>query len=147
MQLGDNLTEGGFKNSPNSAMGLVQSNCAILDCSFTYSSTIDATTEVVDVVACKSVATLVPAILGLPQASTFKAVGRSAMTLGAVSESFLPATVNPLSGAPYQPNEMPAGLNMPAAFTVDYQTLSVQLSWAVAVPTRPGALAGPYGCS
>ncbi|MEA2785057.1 MAG: hypothetical protein QOF71_1161 [Candidatus Eremiobacteraeota bacterium] len=147
MQTGDGLTEGGLKNGPDKAIALVQTNCAVLDCAFTYTSTTNTTTEVVDVVACKSVATLVPAILGLSAASAFKAVGRSAMTLGAVRESFAPAALNPVSGTPYQPDETPAGQNTSADFAVKYASVSVQLAWAVAVPARPGALIGAYGCS
>lgn len=147
MQKGDGLTEGGLKNGPDKAIALVQSNCSILDCAFTYTATFDGTNELVDVVACKNVPTLVPGILGLSQTAAFKAVGRSAMTLGAAAESFAPATVNPATGSPYQPNETPAGPNTSVDFAVKYDSVSVQLAWGVAVPARPGALVGAYGCS
>ena len=147
MQLGDGLTEGGLKNAPDKAIALVQSNCSLLDCAFTYTSTMNGASEVVDVVACKNVATFVPAIMGLSQAATFKAVGRSAMTLGHARESFAPAATNPATGAAYQPAEKPAGQNTSVDFAVTFQSVSVQLAWAVAVPARPGALSGSYGCS
>jgi len=143
----DTFTETGLKNSPDKAAAVVQANCATLDCAFTYRTTVDTTNEVVDVVACKNVATLVPALLGLPQTNMFKAVGRSALTLGHKSESFVPSAVNPATGAAYQPKETPAGANTPAAFAVSYQSLTVQLEWAVAVPAHPKALVGTYSCS
>jgi putative Flp pilus-assembly TadE/G-like protein len=147
MRLIDAYTQSGLKNSPDKAAALVQANCTTLDCGFTYTTTVDPTNEIVDVVACKNVATLVPAILGLPQTSMFKALGRSALTLGQVPESFVPAAVNPATGTAYQPNETPAGLNTSAAFKVDYQSLIVRIPWAIAVPAHPKVLAGTYGCS
>ena len=147
MRLIDAYTQSGLKNSPDKAAALVQSNCTTLDCGFTYTTAIDTTNEVVDVVACKNVATLVPAILGLPQTSAFKALGRSALTLGQLQESFVPATVNPVTGAPYQPNETPAGSNTSSGFTVNYQSLTVRIPWALAVPARPKTLIAAYGCS
>ena len=147
MRLTDTFTQSGLKNAPDKAAALVQTNCSALDCGFTYTTAIDPTNEIVDVVACKNVATLVPAIMGLAQTSTFKALGRSALTLGQQHESFAPATVNPATGTPYQPNETPAGSNTSADFKVNYQSLTVQIPWAVAVPARPKALVGAYGCS
>ena len=147
MQLSDTFTQAGLKNGPDKAAALVQANCATLDCAFTYTTALDATNEVVDVVACKNVATLVPAILGLPQTSMFKALGRSALTLGQVQESFVPSAINPATGLAYQPKEVPAGANTSADFAVNYQSLTVQLAWAVAVPARPKALVALYGCS
>ncbi len=147
MRLSDAFTQAGLKNAPDKAAALVQSNCATLDCAFTYTTAIDASNEVVDVVACKNVATLVPGILGLAQSSTFKAFGRSAQTLGQVRESFVPAALNPATGLAYQPTEKPAGSNTSADFAVNYQSVTVQLGWAIAVPARPKALTGVYGCS
>lgn len=147
MRLSDTFTQSGLKNGPDKAAALVQANCAALDCAFTYTTAVDATNEAVDVVACKNVGTLVPGILGLPQSSAFKALGRSASTLGYVQESFVPAAVNPATGLAYQPKETPAGANTSADFAVSYQSLTVQLAWAVAVPARPKALVAAYGCS
>ena len=147
MQQSDAFTQIGLKNAPDKAAALVQANCATLDCAFTYTTALDAANEVVDVTACKNVGTLVPAILGLPQTSVFKALGRSALTLGHVQESFVPSAINPATGGAYQPKETPAGANTSADFAVNYQSLTVQLAWAVAVPARPKALVGVYGCS
>ena len=147
MRLTDTFTQTGLKNGPDKAAALVQANCSTLDCAFTYTTAIDATNEVVDVVACKNVATLVPAILGLPQTSMFKALGRSALMLGQQRESFAPSSVNPATGISYQPNETPAGANTSADFKVNYQSLTVQIAWAVAAPARPKVLVGAYGCS
>lgn len=143
----DALTQSGLKNGPDKAAALAQANCSTLDCGFTYTTTVDGANEVVDVVACKNVGTLVPAILGLAQSSTFKAVGRSALTTGQVRESFAPAAINPATGVAYQPNESPAGANTSTAFAVNYSSLAVQLAWLVAVPARPKAFVGTFGCS
>ena len=147
MRLTDTFTQTGLKNGPAQAAALVQSNCTTFDCAFTYTTAVDTTNEVVDVVACKNVGALVPAIMGLPQASAFKALGRSAATLGQQHESFAPAAVNPATGTPYQPNETPAGANTSPDFKVNYQSVTVQIAWAVAVAARPKTLVGSYGCS
>ncbi len=147
MRLSDALTQSGLKNAPDKAAALVQTNCATLDCGFTYTTTIDPINEVVDVVACKNVGTQVPAIMGLAQGSAFKAVGRSAQTLGLVHEAFVPAAVNPATTLPYQATEISGGQNTSVQFNVTYQSLTVQLAWAVAVPAHPKPLLGTFGCS
>ena len=65
MHATDTFTQSGLKNSPDKAAALVQANCATLDCAFSYRPRTDTTNEIVDVVACKNVATLVPILLGL----------------------------------------------------------------------------------
>ena len=56
----DTLSRGGLTNSPATAAGMAPTHCAVLDCGFTYTTTIDSAHETVDVVACKNVATLYP---------------------------------------------------------------------------------------
>ena len=75
-------------------------------------------------------------------------MGRSALTLGSsASRSSVQRGQSGHRDAAYQPNETPAGANTSADFKVNYQSLSVQLAWAVAVPARPKLLVGTYGCS
>ena len=147
MQNIDGLMGGGLANSPSTAAGLAASHCAVLDCGFTYTTTVDTAHETVDVVACKNVATLFPKILGLGTTNTFKALGRSAATLALIPETFLPAANNPSTGKPYQPVETPVGTNTSADLAVNFQTLTIQLTWFAAGPTRPKTLGAGYGCS
>jgi hypothetical protein len=143
----ESISKGGLNNSPAAAAGLASSNCTKLDCGFTYTATVDQTHEVVDVVACKNVPTLLPKILGLASTNTFKALGRSAATLAQVHESFVPGSVNPKTGVLFQPNETPTGVGASSDLTVNFATLNVQLSWFVAGVTHPGTLPAGYGCS
>lgn len=147
LKVGNNLSEGGLKNAPDKAIAAIASDCTILDCSFTYTTSFDPTGEIVYVVACKNVATVVPAILGLAAGSTFKAVGRSASTLTKVSEAFHPGGNNPKTGLPYQPAETPTGAGAPAAMAVDFTGLTLNMSWFVAGAAKPAASTGTYGCS
>jgi Flp pilus assembly protein TadG len=147
LKVGNNLSEGGLKNSPDKAIAAVQSDCTILDCSFTYTTSLDPTNEIVNVVACKNVTTLVPAILGLAAGNTFTAVGRSASTLTEVPEVFHPGGVNPQTGLPYQPTETPTGTGASAAMAVDFSGLTLNMTWFVAGPAKPAATTGTYGCS
>jgi hypothetical protein len=143
----DGLIGGGLANSPTTATALAASHCAVLDCGFTYTTTVDTAHETVDVVACKNVATLFPKILGLGTANAFKAVGRSAATLALIPETFIPASNNPSTGLPYQPTESPVGVNTSADLAVNFASLSMQMTWFAAGPTRPKTLVGTYGCS
>jgi Flp pilus assembly protein TadG len=143
----DSISGGGLANSPATAAGLVATHCTVLDCLFTYTTSIDSAHEIVDVVACKNVATLFPKILGLGTANTFKAVGHSAATLALIPETFAPGSNNPSTGLPYQPNESPVGVNTSADLAVNYSTLSMGLTWFSAGPTRPKTLIGTVACS
>ncbi|TAM72639.1 hypothetical protein EPN44_15195 [bacterium] len=153
MRQADNFTQGGQKNGPWKAMGLIGSDCSIFDCAFTVTpldvSAGPGSAETVDVVACKNVPTLVPQLLGLGAGSSFQALGRSAETLTSVNESFNPSTVNPRTGQPYQPAE-PQWATYPfSAYTVDFSNVTVNLSWDVAGPTKPYAVypSGGVSCS
>jgi len=143
----ESISKGGLNNSPSTAAALASSNCTKLDCSFTYTTTVDQTHEVVDVVACKNVPTLFPKILGLSSTNAFKALGRSAATLVQVNETFVPGAVNPKTGRPFQPSETPTGAGASSDLTVNFATVNVQLSWFVSGVTHPGTLAAGYGCS
>lgn len=147
LKVGNNLSEGGLQNAPDKAIAAISSDCTILDCSFTYTTSFDDTHEIVYVVACKNVATVGPAILGLAGGNTFTAVGRSASTLTEVAEAFHPGGVNPKTGLPYQPTETPTGAGAPAAMAVDFSGLNLNMSWFVAGAAKPSASAGTYGCS
>ncbi|HVA27199.1 MAG TPA: pilus assembly protein TadG-related protein [Candidatus Baltobacteraceae bacterium] len=146
-QQADNLSKGGLQNSPTSAIALIGTNCSILDCAFTYTTSIDSTNEIVDVVACKNVSIVAPSIMGLSNLAAFSAVGRSASTLIGIPEAFAPGvTMNPKTGAVYQVDESPAGASG-AEFGVTYKTLTVNLEWFTAGATHPAAFSGSYGCS
>lgn len=146
-QKANNLSRGGLQNSPNSAIALVAGNCSILDCAFTYTTSLDSANEIVDVVACKNVAIVAPSIMGLSNVTAFRAVGRSATTLVGIPEAFTPGvSVNPNTGAVYQVDESPAG-TASAEFGVTYRTLTVNLEWFSAGPAHPKTFSGSYGCS
>ncbi|TAM56264.1 hypothetical protein EPN52_14195 [bacterium] len=144
MRQADDFTQGGQKNGSWKAMGLVGSNCTIFDCAFTMTTLDDSVTgpgspESVDVVACKNVPTLVPQLLGLGTGSSFQAMGRSAETMTAVNETFHPSATNPNTGQPYQPAE-PQWATYPfPAYSVDFSSMAVQMSWEIAGPTKPYA--------
>ncbi|HEY0613344.1 MAG TPA: pilus assembly protein TadG-related protein, partial [Candidatus Elarobacter sp.] len=103
MQKGDNLTEGGLKNSADKAVGLASSNCTVMDCAFTYTSSVNGTAESVDVVTCKKVPFIAPALMG-GAGPSFTAVGRSVAVLAPINEAFVPGNVNPATNAPFQPD-------------------------------------------
>ncbi len=147
MQKGDNLTEGGLKNAPDKAIGLVSGNCTIFDCAFTYTSSINSSAETVDIVACKKVPLLTPLLFGLSSAATFTALGRSVATVAPIAEAFVPGSLNAKTGTPYQPDESPAGPNVPSDYVVTYKNVTVNLTWYLAGTTRPSAVASGYGCS
>lgn len=159
---GDNLTRD--DKVPYSAIQAAMGDCTVLDCGFTYTtvSVTDQTNQsgafqgqhqdnwtsrIVEVVACKKVPTIAAAILGLPAASSFKAVGRGASTLAGLAEAFQPGRNNPVTGLPYQPVESPAGLNLSPDLSVDFTGLTVGLTWFVAAPAKLGTLTQTYGCS
>ena len=146
-QQADNLSKGGLQNNPASAIALIGTNCSILDCAFTYTTSIDSTNEVVDVVACKNVPIVAPSIMGLSNLNAFSAIGRSASTLVGIPEAFTPGvTVNANTGAVYQVDESPTGAPS-GEFGVTYKTLTVNLEWFTAGATHPAAFSGSYGCS
>jgi hypothetical protein len=147
MKLGNNLTEGGLKNGPDKALGLVSGNCSVYDCAFSYTSSINGNAETIDVVACKNVPYSSPTLFGLASTATFSALGRSVATIAPVNESFVPGSTNPKTGAPFQADESPAGKNAPPEYVVTYKTLTVNLSWYVAGTTRPATVAPGYACS
>ena len=147
MQNGDNLTEGGLKNGPDKAIGMVSGNCSLFDCAFTYTSTMNAAAETVDVIACKKVAYLSPSLFGLSSTATFTALGRSVATLAPVTETFVPGSTNAKTGLPYQPDESPAGTGVSSDYVVTYKYLNVNLTWYVAGAARPTTTASGYGCS
>jgi hypothetical protein len=138
---------GGLKNGAAQAVALASTNCAVLDCAFTYTAAINGTAETVDVVACKKVPFLSPQLLGQATGSSFTALGRSVATLGTINETFVPGNVNPATGAAYQPDESPAGVNVPAEYGVSFKTLSIGLTWYVAGSARPPAVTPGYACS
>ena len=147
MQKGDNLSEGGLKNAPDKAVGMMSGNCTLFDCAFTYTSTVNGTAETADVIACKNVPYLAPSLFGLGSSASFTALGRSVATLSAVPETFVPGAINPSTGVPYQPDESPAGSNVSSDFVVTYGTLDVNLTWYVAGTMHPATTASGYGCS
>jgi hypothetical protein len=151
-----NVWDGQLENSPDLAVSLFQSgspqaDCATFDCNFAYSFTPitgQGNATVADVVTCHNVPTLAAALLGPAVGGTFQAVGHSAMTLQAVSETFHPGTPNPNTpGANYQPNWSPLGTNPPLAYTVDFSTLAASLTWYTAGPSQGQAYPqGPPSC-
>jgi Putative Flp pilus-assembly TadE/G-like len=147
MQTGDNLTEGGLKNSPSSAIGVVDGDCTLSDCAFTYTTAINSNAETVDVVACKKVPYFSPALFGLGSTATFTALGRSVQSVEPLAEAFVPGSINPTTGQPYQPDESPAGANVPADYVVSFKNETVNLTWYVAGPLRPAPVTPGYGCS
>lgn len=149
LQEADNLTKGGLQNSPDKAIGLASDNCTILDCAFTYNFTLNAQNEIVDVVTCKANTAFVPGILGLATGTTFKAVGRSAASMAAVTQTVTLDSLKDTSGNPLQPPEYPASalVGTSPVFGVDFSTLTVGLSWWVAGPTHPDPYTGTYQCS
>jgi hypothetical protein len=147
MKLGDNLTEGGLQNGPDKAIALLAGDCSLSDCAFTYTTTINSAAETIDVVTCKKVPFLEPALLGLGSAATFTALGRSVESISPIAEAFVPGNLNPKTGKAYQPDESPAGANVPADYVVTFKHVTVNLSWYIAGPLRPSSIAGGYGCS
>jgi hypothetical protein len=147
MQTGDNLTEGGLQNSPDKAIGLLAGDCTLSDCAFTYTTTIDSNAETVDVVTCKKVPFIAPSLFGLGSTATFTALGRSMESISPIGEAFVPGKTNPKTGTPYQPDESPAGVNVSSDYVVTFKNVTVNLSWYVAGPLRPGTIAPGYGCS
>jgi hypothetical protein len=138
---------GTLSNGADKAVALASSNCALFDCAFTYTAKIDGTTDTVDVTACKNVPFFAPVLLGQPAGAAFKALGRSVAVLSPVTESFVPGSVNPLTGLPFQTDESPAGVNVPAEYGVTFKNLTLNLTWYVAGTVRPPALPAGYGCS
>jgi hypothetical protein len=147
MQTGDNLTEGGLQNSPDKAIALMAGDCTLSDCAFTYTTTINSNAETVDVVTCKKVPFLEPTLFGLGSAATFTALGRSVESISPIGEAFVPGSINPKTGKAYQPDESPAGANVSTDYVVTFKHVTVNLSWYIAGPLRPAAIAGGYGCS
>jgi len=147
MKTGDNLTEGGLKNSPGSAISLLAGDCTLSDCAFTYTSVINSGAETVDVVACKKVPFLEPALFGWASNATFTALGRSVESVEPLAEAFVPGNLNPKTGLPYQPDESPGGANVPADYVVSFKNVTVNLTWYIAGPVRPAAVTPGYGCS
>lgn len=147
MQYGDSLTEGGLKNAPDKAIALLAGDCASSDCAFSYTTNLNPAAETVDVVACKKVPFLAPALFGLGSNATFTALGRSAATIAPISEAFVPGSTNPTTGRPYQPDESPAGANVAPDYLVSFKNLTVNLTWYVAGTTRPSTVASGYSCS
>jgi uncharacterized membrane protein YeiB len=145
MKLADQANVGGLKNSPDKAVGLASTSCALFDCAFAYTGTYNAAAETVDVVACKKIPYLSPALFGLGSTATFTALGRSVATIAPISEAFGPGNVNPKTGTPFQPDESPTGTN--ADYVVSYKTVTANLTWYVPGTTRPTALAPGYACS
>jgi hypothetical protein len=147
MQTGDNLTEGGLKNSPGSAISTIAGDCMLSDCAFTYTTLINSSAESVDVVACKNVPFLEPSLFGLGSGATFAALGRSVESVEPLAEAFVPGSINPKTGQPYQADESPAGANVPPDYAVTFKNVTVNLTWYVAGPVRPAPVAPGYGCS
>ena len=147
LQKAQPLAQGGLANGADKAVALASTNCAVFDCAFTYTLKINAAAETVDVVACKKVPFLSPALFGLASGASFTALGRRVATLALASETFVPGSVNPVTGTPYQPDESPAGVNVPAEYGVTFKTLSVNLGWYAAGTARPPAITPGYGCS
>jgi hypothetical protein len=138
---------GGLKNGADKAVALASSNCALFDCAFSYTAKIDGLAETVDVTACKKVPFFAPLMMGQSAAASFTALGRSVAVLSPVTETFVPGSANPATGAPFQPDESPAGANVPAEFGVTFKNLSLNLTWYVAGTVKPAALAPGYACS
>jgi hypothetical protein len=147
MKTGDNLTEGGLKNSPDKAINLLAGDCTLSDCAFTYTTSIDSSGETVDVVACKKVPFFEPSLFGLGSTATFTALGRSVQSVEPLAEAFVPGSVNPKTGLSYQPDESPAGANVGSDYAVTFKYVTVNLTWYIAGPVRPAAVAAGYGCS
>ena len=126
MQTGDNLTEGGLQNSPDKAIGLLAGDCTLSDCAFTYTTTITSSAETVDVVTCKKVPFLSPALFGLAPTATFTALGRSVESVEPLAEAFVPGSLNPKTGQPFQPDESPAGANVPPDYVVTFKNVTVE---------------------
>ncbi|GAC1576506.1 MAG: hypothetical protein NVS3B7_09440 [Candidatus Elarobacter sp.] len=138
---------GGLKNGADKAVALASSNCTTFDCAFTYTTKINGIAESVDVAACKKVPFFAPTMLGQTAGSSFTALGRSVAVLSPLGETFVPGSVNPTTGTPYQPDESPAGANVSPEYGVTFKYLSTKLTWYVAGTVRPPALAAGYGCS
>jgi hypothetical protein len=147
MQTGDNLTEGGLKNSPDKAIGLLAGDCTLSDCAFTYTTLVDSNAETIDIVACKKVAYVAPALFSLGAGTSFTALGRSVGTVSQIGEAFVPGSINPKTALPYQPDESPAGANVPADYVATFKNLTVNMNWYVAGTTRPAPVVPGYACS
>jgi hypothetical protein len=146
----------------------------VFDCSFSYTAQPDlmqtglGSNEYVDIVACRTVTQVAPAIFhGL---STFTAQGRSAATLRAVTQSFSPGTTSdpdavPSPGAtqpPYQriescppdiagngsqPCDLSQGWEATPPYVVNYAGLTVQATFWVPTLTAPiGGLSNTPAC-
>ena len=141
------LAQGGLQNGADKAVALASTSCAVLDCAFTYTAKINGSAETVDVIACKKVPFVAPALFGQAAGASFTALGRSVATLSPSTETFVPGNVNPATGTPFQPDESPAGAGTPAEFGVSFKTLTVNVTWYVAGTARPPAVTPGYGCS
>lgn len=147
MAKADTYAPGALANGADKAVALASTNCAVLDCSFTYTAKIDGTADTVDVTACRKVPFFSPMLLGQSAGASFTALGRSVAVLSPLAETFIPGSVNPATGLPFQPDESPAGVNAPAEYGVTFANLTLKLTWYIAGTVRPPALAAGYGCS
>jgi hypothetical protein len=129
----------------------------VFDCSFYYNADLSHTgpgsSEIADVVACRSVTPKFPALFAGILPVAFNAVGRSAATLLPIQETFSPGVaINPNTpGVPFQPVEKCPPANAPAggpctadegwmdspAYNVDYTPLTVTLTFYVPALTTP----------
>jgi hypothetical protein len=147
MTKADVYAPGTLKNGADKAVAMASANCAILDCSFTYTAKIDGAADTVDVTACKKVPFFSPTLLGQSAGASFTALGRSVAVLSPVAETFVPGGVDPQTGLPFQADESPAGPNVPSEYGVTFKYLTLNLTWYIAGTVRPPALAAGYGCS
>lgn len=147
MTKADAYAPGNLQNGADKAVALASSNCTLFDCAFSYTAKIDGATDTVDVTACKKLPFIAPALLAQSAGAAFTALGRSVAVLSPVTETFIPGSVNPVTGLPYQPDESPAGVNVPSEYGVTFKNLSLQLTWYVAGTVRPPALPSGYTCS
>ena len=141
------LTQGGLQNGADKAVALASTSCAVFDCAFTYTLKINGSAETVDVIACKKIPFVAPALFGQPSNASFTALGRSVATIAPTVETFVPSSINPATGLAFQPDESPAGVGVPAEFGVSFKTMSMNLTWVVAGTARPPAIVPGYGCS
>lgn len=159
LQQADNYTEGGQQADEKKAIGALGG----FDSAFTYTPLAETSSNngkgsgkkknsirEIDIVACRNVSYVAPALMGLASGATFQALGRAAaMAIPIVpvgtpppgspkgySEYFSPGGLNASTGKRYQATEDPTGTGDPY-YTVDFSGLTVDLDWYQSATIKP----------
>lgn len=153
---GNNFTEAGQQADEMKAQKAAYQDCSsssdyMCNGGFTY-NVLDASgngdTTQTDVLVCKSISYFAPVLLNLGNSASYRVIGRAAAAvLPALAEHFVPSTIDPQTGTPYQPTETQwASAYSGPAYDVDFSGLTVDLNWYAAGTIKPYASVGNYSC-